>query len=94
MPLFVKLDEGVHLDEALKKRIKTQLRSDYSPRHVPDEIIEVPEIPYTISGKKLEAPVKKILMGMDAGKAASKDSLKNPSALDFFIAFRSRKLHG
>ncbi len=94
MPLFVKLEEGVHLDEALKKRIKTQLRSDYSPRHVPDEIIEVPEIPYTISGKKLEAPVKKILMGMDAGKAASKDSLKNPSALDFFIAFRSRKLHG
>ncbi len=94
MPLFVKLEEGIVADEALKDRIKKQLRSDYSPRHVPDEIIEVPEIPYTISGKKLEAPVKKILLGMEVGKAASKDSMKNPSALDFFINFRSQIPHG
>ncbi len=94
MPLFVKTETGVTLDETLKTRIRQQLRADYSPRHVPDEIIPVPHIPYTISGKKMEAPVKKILLGMDSGKAVSKDSMKNPEALDFFIRFRSEKLHG
>ncbi len=87
MPLFVKLEQGVELNEELKQRIARQLRSDYSPRHVPDEIIAVPDIPYTISGKKLEAPVKKILLGMEQSKALSRDSLRNPEALDFFIKF-------
>lgn len=85
MPLFVVLEEGAALTEALIKKIKNQLRSEYSPRHVPDEIILVPEIPYTISGKKLEAPIKKILLGMPLKKAANKDVMRNPSALDFFI---------
>jgi acetoacetyl-CoA synthetase len=87
MPLFVVLQEGVDLDDELIGKVKKQLRSDCSPRHVPDELIEVQEIPYTISGKKLEAPVKKILIGIPVEKAANKDSMRNPESLDFFIEF-------
>lgn len=90
MPLFLTLSEGHSLDDALVQKIKKQLRSDYSPRHVPDDILVVPEIPYTISGKKLEAPVKKILLGRDPGQAANKDAMRNPESLDFFIAFAQR----
>ncbi|MEL7120780.1 MAG: acetoacetate--CoA ligase [Bacteroidota bacterium] len=85
MPLFVLLDNGNELDQELKQKIKKQLRSDYSPRHVPDEIIEVKDIPYTISGKKLEAPVKKILLGRNPEKAANKGAMRNPESLDFFV---------
>ncbi|MCP3931780.1 MAG: hypothetical protein GY705_22115 [Bacteroidetes bacterium] len=67
--------------------IKNSLRKDYSPRHVPDDIIAIKEIPYTISGKKLEAPVKKILMGMPIEKAANIGAVKNPRALEFFVKF-------
>ncbi|MEO1258070.1 MAG: acetoacetate--CoA ligase [Bacteroidota bacterium] len=88
MPLFVLLNENEQLDDGLKKKIRTTLRSEYSPRHVPDAIIEVPDIPYTISGKKLEAPVKKILMGKSVEKAANKDSMRNPGSLEFFISFK------
>ncbi|MDX2045332.1 MAG: acetoacetate--CoA ligase [Chitinophagaceae bacterium] len=88
MPLFVVMKEGLKLNDEIKSKIKSQLRRQYSPRHVPDEIYGVNEIPYTISGKKMEAPVKKILMGMDASKAASKDTMKNPQALDYFARFK------
>ena len=87
MPLFVVPEEGIVLDDALRKKIKQELRSECSPRHVPDDIIEIPEVPYTISGKKLEAPVKKILLGMPVGKAANKDAMRNPEALQFFMDF-------
>lgn len=87
MPLFVVLPKGRVLDDALRQKIKQQLRSDYSPRHVPDEIIQVEEIPYTISGKKMEAPVKKILLGIPLAKAANKDAMKNPQAMEFFKNF-------
>jgi acetoacetyl-CoA synthetase len=87
MPLFVLMNEGQRLTEAIQKKIKKQLKTDYSPRHVPDEIIEVSDIPYTISGKKLEAPVKKILLGYPITKAANPDSMRNPEALDFFVAY-------
>ncbi len=90
MPLFVKMQEDQELDDTLRKRIKQQLRSDYSPRHVPDEIITVPDIPYTISGKKLEAPIKKILLGKDPGKAANADAMRNPESLQFFIDFAEK----
>jgi len=90
MPLFVILEEGVELTKALKQQINQCLRSEYSPRHVPDEIIAVPDIPYTISGKKLEAPVKKILMGMPVSKAANTGSMRNPASLDFFVEFAMR----
>ncbi|MEZ4955733.1 MAG: hypothetical protein R2825_19385 [Saprospiraceae bacterium] len=87
MPLFVLLNEKEALTDELKNKIKQTLRAEYSPRHVPDDIIEVPDIPYTISGKKLEAPVKKILMGKSVEKAANKDSMRNPDSLAFFIEF-------
>lgn len=61
------------------------LKSECSPRHVPDEIIPVTGIPYTLSGKKMEVPVKKALMGMDVGKVMNKDAMKNPEAMEFFI---------
>jgi acetoacetyl-CoA synthetase len=86
MPLFVALAPGVVLDENLKKQIKTALRSAYSPRHVPDEILEIPDVPYTISGKKMETPVKKILQKKPLEKAYNRDSMRNPEAMDFFIA--------
>ncbi|MCP3930542.1 MAG: acetoacetate--CoA ligase [Bacteroidetes bacterium] len=84
MPLFVVLKKGAKLNEILRAEIKNSLRKDYSPRHVPDDIIAIKEIPYTISGKKLEAPVKKILMGMPIEKAANIGAVKNPEALEFF----------
>ncbi|MCB0564287.1 MAG: acetoacetate--CoA ligase [Phaeodactylibacter sp.] len=87
MPLFVMMNEGEALTGDIKNELKQILRSEYSPRHVPDEIIEVQDIPYTISGKKLEAPVKKILMGKPVEKAANPDSMRNPESLDFFVAF-------
>jgi acetoacetyl-CoA synthetase len=87
MPLFVVLAQGQELTDDLKKKINLQLRSQFSPRHVPDAIYELSEVPYTISGKKMEAPVKKILMGTDPAKAASRDTMRNPQALDFFAQF-------
>ena len=90
MPLFVLLQEGMSLNDAIINEIKTSLKTQYTPRHVPDEIIQVNQIPYTISGKKLEAPVKKILMGIPTGKAANKDAMKNPESLEFFIKYARR----
>ncbi|MBK6931116.1 MAG: acetoacetate--CoA ligase [Saprospirales bacterium] len=87
MPLFVVLSPGSLLDEALKTRIRGALRNTYSPRHVPDAIIEAPDIPYTISGKKMETPVKKVLQRKPLDKAYNRDSMKNPEAMDFFLAF-------
>jgi len=90
MPLFVVLREGAELDEALAKSIKARIREDCSPRHVPNEIVTVSEVPRTLSGKVLELPVKRILQGDDPDKAASRDSLANPKALDFFVEFAGR----
>ena len=90
MPLFVVLQEGVELDDYLKNRIKQSIRENTSPRHVPDEIFAVPEIPKTLNGKKLEVPVKKILSGTPPEKAASKESLSNPDALDDFAELAER----
>lgn len=90
MPLFVVLQEGIDLDEALRQKIRHQLRTDYSPRHVPDEMLDVQDIPYTISGKKLETPIKRLLMGVPPEKAVNMGSLRNPKALDYFIAFRQK----
>ena len=90
MPLFVMMNEGYQLTEELKKRINSTIRSDHSPRHVPDEIVEVPDIPYTISGKKTETPVKKILMGKNPREVINAGSLRNPQSLDFFAAFQKK----
>jgi acetoacetyl-CoA synthetase len=87
MPLFVVLRDGEELDGDLTKRIARRIREDCSPRHVPDDAHQVQEIPRTLSGKVLEVPVKKILMGQDPERAASRESLANPEALDWFVAF-------
>ncbi|HEY6775133.1 MAG TPA: acetoacetate--CoA ligase [Thermoleophilaceae bacterium] len=85
MLLFVVLRPDAELDGDLTARIRTRLREYCSPRHVPDEIESIAEVPRTLSGKKLEVPVKKILTGADPARAASRDSLANPAALDFFV---------
>jgi acetoacetyl-CoA synthetase len=84
--LFVALREGFALDEALRARISGELRRSLSPRHVPDRIVAVPGIPRTLSGKKLEVPIKRILTGTPAEEAASRGSLANPESLDAFVA--------
>jgi len=89
MILFVELASGQSLDTDLERAIINLLREQGSPRHVPDRIIAVPAIPYTITGKKLEIPVKRILMGRAATQAASIDTMRNPESLAFFEAFAS-----
>ena len=83
--LFVAPVPGARLDEELRGRIATALRRELSPRHVPDEIREVPGVPRTLSGKKLEVPVKRILSGTDPDVAASRGSLANPEVLDAYV---------
>ena len=90
MPLFVVLRAGAVLDDALVGAIRRRIREDCSPRHVPDEIVAIPEVPRTLSGKVLEVPVKRILMGVPVEQAASRESLANPAALDFFVAMGGR----
>jgi acetoacetyl-CoA synthetase len=85
MPLFVVLNDSYTLNEPLKASIKSALRNAYSPRHVPDDILEIPEVPYTISGKKMETPVKKILQRKPLEKAYNRDSMRNPDAMEYFI---------
>jgi acetoacetyl-CoA synthetase len=89
MPLFVVLREGESLDDSLISQIRKRVREDCSPRHVPDEVRQIAEVPRTLSGKVLEVPVKRILMGTPADQAASRESLANPSALDYFIGLAS-----
>jgi acetoacetyl-CoA synthetase len=85
MILFVVLGEGVVLDEELRARIARRIREDCSPRHVPNEILQIEQVPRTLSGKVLEVPIKKILMGAPPEEAASADSLADPRALDYFV---------
>jgi acetoacetyl-CoA synthetase len=85
MILFVVLREGVALDEELTGQIKRRIREDCSPRHVPNEIIQIEQVPRTLSGKVLEVPVKRILMGAPPHEAASVDSLADPRSLDYFV---------
>jgi acetoacetyl-CoA synthetase len=84
MPLFVVLAADSTLDETVIKRVATRVRQDCSPRHVPSEVMQVAAVPRTLTGKLLEVPVKRILSGVPAEQAASRDALINPDALDFF----------
>jgi acetoacetyl-CoA synthetase len=86
MPLFVVLREGASLDDALVSAIRARVREDCSPRHVPNEIRQIDAVPRTLSGKLLEVPVKRILTGTPVEQAASRESLANPEALDYFVA--------
>ncbi len=87
MPLFVVLREGVALDESLQRRIGERIRTQLSARHVPNDVIAVPEVPRTLTGKKMELPVKKLLLGMPAEKVANPDAMANPASLQWFAEF-------
>jgi acetoacetyl-CoA synthetase len=89
MPLFVVLRDGCVLDDALVAQIRKRVREDCSPRHIPNEIRQIAAVPRTLSGKLLEVPVKRILTGTPAEQAASRESLANPEALDFFVSLAS-----
>jgi acetoacetyl-CoA synthetase len=93
MPMFLVLREGAELTDELVAQIRRRVREDCSPRHVPDEIQQIAEVPRTLSGKVLEVPVKRILMGTPAEQAASRESLANPAALDFFVGLARNGEH-
>ncbi len=90
MPLFVVLAKGTVLDDALKQAIKARIRTLASGRHVPNEIYAVDEVPRTLTGKKMELPVRKILLGAAADKVASPDAMANPASLAFFVDLAQR----
>jgi acetoacetyl-CoA synthetase len=85
MPLFVVLHEGTLLDEDLRTRIAQQIRTKASPRHVPDQMYQVTEIPRTLTGKKMEVPVRRLLLGAPAEKVAHADAMANPQSFEFFV---------
>lgn len=84
MPIFLKMKPGHHLSDELIRLISQKLRSAYSPRHIPDRFIRVEDIPYTISGKKMEGPVKKILLGKSTKKSLNRDAMRNPESLEIY----------
>jgi acetoacetyl-CoA synthetase len=90
MPLFVVLADGTELNDELRAAIKRRIREKCSPRHVPNEVHAIAEVPRTLSGKVLEVPVKRILTGTPTAQAASRDSLANPAALDYFVELAGR----
>lgn len=87
MPLFVVLDGGATLDAALKAKIKREISTNLSPRHVPDDIVQIAEVPRTLNGKKLEVPIKKLFVGVPLEKAVNPGSVANFAAVEFFITF-------
>ncbi len=91
MPLFVVLRPGHDLDAALTGRIKSAIRDALSARHVPNDVIAVPAVPRTLTGKKLEVPVKKLLLGQPADKVAHRDAMANPDSLDWFVALARQR---
>jgi acetoacetyl-CoA synthetase len=87
MPLFVVLREGATLDDALRARLNGEIRTALSPRHVPDEIVQIADVPRTLNSKKLEVPIKKLLLGIPPERALNPGATANPHALDFFVEF-------
>ena len=90
MPLFVQLRPGIVLDDALKSRIDDRIRAAVSARFVPDDIFAVDEVPRTLTGKKMELPVRKLLLGQPVEKVASRDAMANPKSLDYFVELARR----
>ncbi|UYV37005.1 acetoacetate--CoA ligase [Rhodobacteraceae bacterium D3-12] len=91
MPLFVVLREGLVLDDDLKARINAGIRAQVSARFLPDEIVQVDEVPRTLSGKKLEVPVKKLLLGGDPKTVVNRDSMANPDSFDVFVDYAAER---
>ena len=92
MPLFVTLRPGLQLDDALKTRLNNAITTALSPRFVPNAIFQVADIPRTLSGKKQELPIKKLLLGQPLNKVVNPDAMANPASLDWFVAFAQRHL--
>jgi len=92
MALFVVMRPGRALDEAMRNAIETRIRTGLSARHVPNAIVQIPEVPRTLSGKKMEVPIKKLLLGQPLDKVANRGSMANPSSLDWFAAYAERFL--
>lgn len=90
MPLFVVLREGLVLDEDLRARIREAIRTRLSPRFVPDAIEQAPAIPRTLSGKKQELPVKRLLQGQPLARVVNRDAMANPECLDWYVACAAR----
>jgi acetoacetyl-CoA synthetase len=88
MPLFVTLTEDAELTDELRDRIKQTIRTEVSPRHVPDDILLAPGIPHTRTGKKLEVPIKKLLQGGDAAKVVEPTAVDDPALLDWYAGVR------
>ena len=91
MPLFVVLRDGLTLDAALQLRLRQAIKAALSPRHVPSDIFQVPAIPRTLSGKKMELPVKKLLMGADAAQVLNRDAMANADCVDWFVALARQR---
>ncbi|MES2385166.1 MAG: acetoacetate--CoA ligase [Pseudomonadota bacterium] len=91
MPLFVVLRQGVTLDDAMKARLNNAIKTALSPRFVPNDIFQVPEIPRTLSGKKQELPIKKLLLGQPLEKVVNRDAMANPACLDWYVAFAAKR---
>jgi acetoacetyl-CoA synthetase len=87
MPLFVKLKDGLVLDETLQEKVRARMRKAYSARHIPDKIYQVSAIPYTLTGKKMEVPVRRILAGVPVEKAANRAAMSNVESLDYFLEY-------
>jgi len=92
MPLFVVLREGTVLDEALTRRLKDVVKGALSARHVPDDVFAVPAVPRTLSGKKMELPVKKLLMGADPARVLNPDAMANADSVVWFVDFARRRM--
>ena len=92
--LFVVPAAGVQLDDQLRRRIQNALREELSPRHVPDEIYQIDEVPITLNGKKMEVPVKQILAGIPVDEAVRRDAMANPSSMDAFVRLLGETPHG
>jgi acetoacetyl-CoA synthetase len=92
MPLFVALRPGITLTEDLKTRIHEAIRKQLSPRFVPNETLQVEAIPRTLSGKKQELPIKKLLLGAALEKVVNKDAMANPDCLDWYVRYAQKHL--
>ena len=91
MPLFVVLRAGSALDDALKEHIRQRIRKDLSGRHVPNDVFSIPEVPRTLNGKKLEVPIKRLLLGEPLEKVVNRDSMQNPGSLTWFVEFAAKR---
>jgi acetoacetyl-CoA synthetase len=91
MPLFVVLRPGVALDAAMRAKIEAAIKTRLSPRFVPNDIFQVAEIPRTLSGKKQELPIKKLLLGQPIEKVVNREAMANPGSLDWYVAFAAQR---